>query len=583
MIDDSSLPDPSDRRAVTDWLLAREAATAKRTRLGLRRIVRDAYTAFLDSLTADGDLTELDRIPAGWMTFVEGTLAPEIGETHLAGAMTAWLGLKKAPTDKFAESWSAVVNENAASYMRGATNRLSGVGDETWRRIRTQTTNGIRDGLGNEELKAKLEQLTGFSEQRADTIARTETVGAYVNGDVAGARALGDHGPVEKVWVAHVDKRTRETHVEAHNQVRPLAGLFDVGGYSMDAPHSSGAPAREVVNCRCYCEMLYAGDSRPDGTTVTVPGSTEVAAKAPEVTPALPPKPPAAKATVKPKEPPKVLVHRASSEINLTKVKPGQINLYRQVKGNNSLESFGRAVGINHNGTTVLFQAEPEVLNYLGEHSDDGYTALREYLADRKPQIKLVTDALDVIRNDVGAAASHIHRVTLAPTANPADAYWAKTYGRATFKSAATAGSNGITFYPGGLGSLDGTVSTFRHEFGHLVDGAVNAMQTGTSRAWQEAMARDSVGWQHNPKRGFNAPQFTRAAADGHKVLPMSTSGITAYGQSAPVEDVAESIRLFLVDKAEGRLTLDGVRFADMFPGRAALINDMLAQAHLLS
>lgn len=257
---------PTDRAGQRRWLLAREEAVARFTRKALRSIIGEATASFTDSLTAAGDLTSLDSIVSAWMTFVEAQLAPTLGETHLSGAMTAWLGLNAAPPDAFAEAWGAVTNEAAVSYMSAATNRLTQVGEDAWRRIRAQTVNALRDGLTGEQLKTKIEGLTQFTEARADMIARTETVGAYVQGDMAGARALGDRGPTEKVWVATYDRRTRESHAEAHNQVRRMGEPFDVGGVLMDAPHAPGAPAREVVNCRCYCEHLYPGDARPDGS-----------------------------------------------------------------------------------------------------------------------------------------------------------------------------------------------------------------------------------------------------------------------------------------------------------------------------
>lgn len=266
MIDTSSLP---DNRADRDtWLAAQESRIARLTRRRLRAVVESAVDAYTGTLTAAGDLGALDGIPKAWLTVVEDELAPLLGELYQAGQITAWVGLPTQPTEAFARLWQAVANENAVSYMADATNRLAGTGDAVWRDVRAATTRALEHGMTNEQLKAKIEDLTKFSEYRADTIARTETIGAYVQGDLAGARALGDQGPVEKVWVATGGPRTRETHAEASDQVQPFAGMFTVGGVSMDAPHDPSAPPGEVVNCRCYVEFLYVGDTRPDGTTV---------------------------------------------------------------------------------------------------------------------------------------------------------------------------------------------------------------------------------------------------------------------------------------------------------------------------
>lgn len=269
MIDSSSLPsDPAERAA---WLDAREDACAALVRAGLRRVVQDAQTRYLGTLTAAGDLAAFDGIPGAWLTFVETQLVDELGATYLAGHMTAFLGMPTAPTAEFAARFAAVANEAAVSYLRDATNRLSNVGDTTWKRIRSQVSTAVEKGMSNEELKTAIEGIMRTSEERADTIARTETVGAYVQGDMAGARALGDKGPIEKVWVATLDARTRPSHAEAHDQCVPLDATFDVGGSRMDSPHDPDAPAEEVVNCRCYVELLYAGDSRPDGSIVEGP------------------------------------------------------------------------------------------------------------------------------------------------------------------------------------------------------------------------------------------------------------------------------------------------------------------------
>lgn len=153
-----------------------------------------------------------------------------------------------------------------------ATNRLRDVGNTVWNDIRKKVSKSIAAGNSTEMLKQELEQLGRFSEYRADTIARTETSGAYINGNWNADQALGKYGPVEKVWVVVGDARTRPTHFAVAESSRanpvPFDEPFTVGGVEMMYPHSPGAPAGEVVNCRCYYDSYYAGEQRPDGSIV---------------------------------------------------------------------------------------------------------------------------------------------------------------------------------------------------------------------------------------------------------------------------------------------------------------------------
>lgn len=246
LTDDTSLP--TERDDITAWLDARAEELAVKARSRLRAIIERTALAVLDSITASVDLTPFDDIPDAWMAVVRDELVPALGESYMAGGVTAWLGARPM-TEAFAAQWAKVTNDNAVSYMADATNRLKGVGDTTWRMVRSQVTTALENGDSTEKLKDRIQNLGTWSESRADTIARTETNAAYVQGDIAGARALGDKGPVEKVWVAVMDARTRDSHAEAHNQVRLVDEMFDVGGTAMDAPHDPSAPAAEVVNC----------------------------------------------------------------------------------------------------------------------------------------------------------------------------------------------------------------------------------------------------------------------------------------------------------------------------------------------
>jgi hypothetical protein len=269
----SDLPDPNNREEVDVWLLEREQQLADKIAKALDEVVTNAYASFLSTLTASGDLSRLDSIIGEWTFIASRDILPDIEETYLSGAISAYTqapGTRRIPRNRV-ESWADVVNTQAVEYMESATNRMSDVGRTVWRDIRDRTTTAISQGKSTEDLKSAIEDLGKFSEYRADTIARTEINAAYINGDWNGATALGEFGPVEKTWVASFGPRTRPSHAAVNGTTIPVQEPFSVGGVPMMYPHSPGAPAGEVVNCRCHVDYYYAGDTRPDGTVIGEP------------------------------------------------------------------------------------------------------------------------------------------------------------------------------------------------------------------------------------------------------------------------------------------------------------------------
>lgn len=289
----SRLPDPSDRLETEAWLERRSEKLADAIARSLKKVVTSAYEKFLrtlpetsivSSLTAAGDMSAFDGIVGEWRIIFDREIVPELEETYLSGAMSAFVQSpgSEEMTQSEVESWARVTNDQAVQYMSEATNRLVGVGDTIWNDVRSRVTDAVASGMSNEDLKGEIEKLSNFSEYRADTIARTETISAYVNGDWEGAQLLGEYGPVEKVWVATGDARGREWHTELMDTSLPMDEPFDVDGEPMLYPHDPSGSAYNVVNCRCYVEFLYAGDTRPDGSIVPEPGSREAAIEAGE-------------------------------------------------------------------------------------------------------------------------------------------------------------------------------------------------------------------------------------------------------------------------------------------------------------
>lgn len=274
-------PNLRDREAFDLWLEARSEVFAEQIARSIKKITTNAYNAFILSVDdtaviASGDINAIDGVRPAWNLVVEQELMQSVNETYLTGSVSAYTvadGVQNIPTS-FAQDWARVINQQAVSYAATAENRLRDVGDTLWSDMRRRVSQTIQTGSSTEMLKQDLEYLANFSEYRADTIARTETASAMINGNFAGDQALGEFGPVEKVWVASGDARTRASHLSAMaaSEATPVkfGQPFSVGGVQMMYPHSPGAPAKEVVNCRCHYESLYIGDTRPDGSVIEV-------------------------------------------------------------------------------------------------------------------------------------------------------------------------------------------------------------------------------------------------------------------------------------------------------------------------
>lgn len=123
------------------------------------------------------------------------------------------------------------------------------VNETTWTRLKDALQEGFEAGENVDKLADRVQTVMGDRIQSsAETIARTESNIAHTNADLLGWQQSGVVGG--KRWLAALDDRTRESHVNAHNQIVRLDAEFDVGGYPMQGP-GIGGPASEIVNCRC--------------------------------------------------------------------------------------------------------------------------------------------------------------------------------------------------------------------------------------------------------------------------------------------------------------------------------------------
>jgi predicted ABC-type ATPase len=254
---------------VDAWLKRVEDEIAALVQVEIERLGVRAAELWWDSLTAAGDSAVFDIIPIEWQDFVTNQLERTFLLLHNNGAVTTFLqapGTETIPIESAFE-FANVVNEQAVDYTRTMQNRLTRVGETMWADLRTQVTTAVETGDVRDRLTDAIRQITRFSLHRATMISRTEVTRAFNAGNIAGARALGDYGPVEKVWITGLDERVRDSHRDAEGQYVPINAQFSIGKSSLDHPGGDGPP-EEVINCRCSMLYLYPGDTRPDQTLV---------------------------------------------------------------------------------------------------------------------------------------------------------------------------------------------------------------------------------------------------------------------------------------------------------------------------
>ena len=155
-----------------------------------------------------------------------------------------------------------------AGYLAEVTNRLVRVPDEVYDLVARQVATGANLGEGIPAISKRVDTVlsTTASERwpgRATVVARTETIGAFNAGRFDAFRAYAEEvdEPMQKLWLATSDARTRDTHRRADGQRVPVGQPFSVGGFELDFPGDPSGPAHEVIQCRCTMLLVEPGEN----------------------------------------------------------------------------------------------------------------------------------------------------------------------------------------------------------------------------------------------------------------------------------------------------------------------------------
>lgn len=132
------------------------------------------------------------------------------------------------------------------------------VNQTTWEALRKSLAEGVEKGEGIDQLKQRVEAVMGDRiASTPEVIARTEVARAVNAGKLAAYKQSGI--AMKKSWLAALDERTRQTHLDAHEryQASPI-GLdadFIVGDGAGPCPCAIGLP-EEDIQCRCVVQRV---------------------------------------------------------------------------------------------------------------------------------------------------------------------------------------------------------------------------------------------------------------------------------------------------------------------------------------
>jgi uncharacterized protein with gpF-like domain len=251
------------------WAARLLARQFERERQVVRRLTARALAPIAVELAAEHAI----RAEAQHWARVFAEIAVTLGEPA-ARATFARLRSRRGRRSKTDEiDWSALLAElgpvedrwtaDVLAWVRATAGaKISAVADTTLDDIRAAIAEGVELGESIQKIAKRIDALylEEIVPHRSVVIARTETVAASNMGARAGA--LATELPLEHEWMTTNDARTRRSHAVADGQRRAIAEPFIVNGYHLLFPGdgSLGAPARELIACRCSVGYHVAGE-----------------------------------------------------------------------------------------------------------------------------------------------------------------------------------------------------------------------------------------------------------------------------------------------------------------------------------
>ncbi|HOX27463.1 MAG TPA: phage portal protein [Candidatus Krumholzibacteria bacterium] len=197
------------------------------------------------------------RLPFG--TDLSEKVAPSHAEAAEIGAASVQElvdGEKMAWHDRRKAISFAPNTVNAMAQRRAWLRQYTGPGwiDEIKELVAAVVEAAGEEGASIGTVVGKIREGWGaWTRSQVETIARTE-VGTMYN--TSRVEEMGQQEFTKHEWVTSIDEATRTSHEDVDGQIRNIGDPFDLidkdgNPVRMAHPQESGAPAEEVINCRC--------------------------------------------------------------------------------------------------------------------------------------------------------------------------------------------------------------------------------------------------------------------------------------------------------------------------------------------
>lgn len=131
--------------------------------------------------------------------------------------------------------------------------------DATWnvRTLRNQVTQGIIQGESMDDIAKRLEKVTDMNRKSAIRNARTMTTCAENKGRNDSYEKAEAAGLIlEQEWVAEIDDRTRDSHIEINRETKRTGEKFSNG---LEYPADPTGEPSQTYNCRCTLVSSVVG------------------------------------------------------------------------------------------------------------------------------------------------------------------------------------------------------------------------------------------------------------------------------------------------------------------------------------